>query len=174
MYPATVTEMIVSRRLKVLCRISVLLFPSMACCLVLICSLPPAWSEIMLDITQIFKPWRQASRQEADHVCCPEHQLSKSLENWMSVHAPNNHIMNNGNMQQHANGNGMMLVDADGCTGGNIPDGAYAPNGTSSSVQAPIRITRRINVRIQGSLSDFAQVSCIRLMSEILMSEVSV
>lgn len=73
----------------------------------------------------------------------------------MSVHAPNHNNMNN---MQHANGTNDALSTMAAGMYATLPSGAQAPLATSSSsIAAPMRITRRLNVRIQGSLSDFAQ-----------------
>lgn len=69
----------------------------------------------------------------------------------MSVHAhppPPHYNMNNMNADSGEIGmlNGML-------------NGTHV-SASSTTTPTPIRITRRLNVRIQGSLSDFAQV-CI-------------
>lgn len=72
----------------------------------------------------------------------------------MSIHAPIAHNTNQMNQMQ------LVEMDPNGGMYATLPNGAHAPLATaSSSVSAPIRITRRLNVRIQGSLSDFAQVN---------------
>jgi hypothetical protein len=77
----------------------------------------------------------------------------------MSVHPPNN-------LQYSAmNNNPITMIGMEGGNSGSSLDAYPQQDGmhSTSEAAAPIRITRRMNVKIQGSLSDFAQVFLLRI-----------